>query len=155
VQVICLNIWEVTFEGASSGVSDDFNLKFVDLKDIIDKYLVLNTKFLEDMKDQISSKENYSAIGNIKSVTDPEGKSVTTNAFFAVMCIDIKDRKFGYLFVITAEGTVLAAIWPEGFAEAVKQDSRLLQGVLAFIIKQPDFWKSIDVILPIKEERET
>ncbi|MGQ4915256.1 MAG: hypothetical protein ACP6IU_11025 [Candidatus Asgardarchaeia archaeon] len=150
-----MNIWEVTFEGASSGVSDDFNLKFVDLKDIIDKYLVLNTKFLEDMKDQISSKENYSAIGSIKNVTDPEGKSVTTNAFFAVMCIDIKDRKFGYLFVITAEGTALAAIWPEGFAEAVKQDSRLLQSVLAFIIKQPDFWKSVDVILPIKEERET
>ena len=94
--------------------------------------------------------ESYKAIGNIKSVTDPGGKSVTTGAFFAVLAIDKNDLKFGYLFGGTATQTLLVAVWPEGFAAAAKKDSRLLQVILGIMAERPDNWKRVDVILPLK-----
>lgn len=145
-----MNVWNVTFEGASAGISDDFNLKFIDLNDIVEKYLALSSNFLDVMKSRILEEESYKAIGNIKSVTDPGGKSVTTGAFFAVLAIDKNDLKFGYLFGGTATQTLLVAVWPEGFAAAAKKDSRLLQVILGIMAERPDNWKRVDVILPLK-----
>ncbi len=146
-----MRTWKVLFEGAEPGAADDFELEFVDIRDILGKVIGLKHEAIDAIISRIKAHDNYHAIGNIKNVTDPEGEDLSKEAFFALLGIDKNELRFGFLILSTDEGTLIVGLWPGAYAEAVKDDERLLGGVIFAMIERPDNWRRVDLILPIKE----
>ncbi|MCD6491161.1 MAG: hypothetical protein ACP6IQ_07775 [Candidatus Njordarchaeia archaeon] len=143
--------WKVIFEGESPGAADDFTLEFVDIRDIMGKTLGLKREAIEIINDKIKNLDNYHAIGNIKEIVGPEGEDIIEEACIALLAIDQKDLRFGFLFAFIDNEITLLALWPEGYANAVKEDVKLLSGVIYYMVEKPENWKRVDLILPIQK----
>ncbi|MCD6515721.1 MAG: hypothetical protein J7L07_12415 [Candidatus Odinarchaeota archaeon] len=144
-------IWKVVFEGEEPGVADDFELSFVDVRDVIGRFLGVKREAMNKITENIKNEEKYSAIGNIKEVVSPEGEELSLGGFIALLGIDKNDLKFGFLFAFIENEAMLIAIWPEPFADAIKENENILGGVIYYMVEKPDNWKRVDLILPIKE----
>ena len=142
--------WKVTFEGEEPGTADDFILSFTDMRDVVGNFWALKEKVIELLAELVDRHENYHAIGNIKDVATPGEEEVDVGAVWALLGIDKDDLRFGFLLVAIKEGTLLVGLWPEPYAEAAKENSRLIGGVIAAMLERPDNWKRVDVVLPIK-----
>jgi len=142
--------WCVTFEGEEPGLADDFVLTFIDIRDIIGGYIGVKEKVMQILAELIEKHDNYHAIGNIKDIGVPEGEEIELESTWALLGIDKNELRFGCLFITTEQGIVLIGIWPRAYAEAVRENDRLLGGVIAAMLDRPDNWRRVDVILPIK-----
>mgnify|MGYP000073557020 CR=1 FL=1 len=142
--------WRVTFEGEEPGSADDFVLTFIDIRDIIGSYIGVKEKVMQILAELIEKHDNYHAIGNIKDIGVPEGEEIELESTWALLGIDKNELRFGFLFITTEQGIMLIGIWPGAYAEAVRENDRLLGGVIAAMLDRPDNWRRVDVILPIK-----
>ena len=145
-------VWKIIFEGESPGIADDFELDFQDIRDILKgEFIGLKPEVLDIIKEKISSEENYHATGNIKEIISPEGEEISKDQFIALLGIDKKGLKFGFLLAFTSEGILVVAVWPKGYADAIKSNEKLLGGVIYYLVDRPANWERVDVILPIKK----
>ncbi len=142
--------WHVTFEGEEPGTADDFILTFTDMKEVVGNYLGLKEVVMKTLANLIKAHQNYSAIGNIKEIQPPPGEQVNIRGVWALLGIDKEGLRFGFLFVAMREGSILVGVWPKPYAEAVKQNERLLGGVINSMLRDPDNWRRVDVILPLE-----
>ncbi|MEX0568349.1 MAG: hypothetical protein Q6363_004210 [Candidatus Njordarchaeota archaeon] len=142
--------WKVTFEGEKVGREDDFDLIFSDMVDVWGEYTSIKPVFLERLFSLVETQENYSHIPNIKRIESPEKIDVNINDYIIVLCIDKNELRFGLLIKKAGGGLKVIAIWPRVFATAVKDNKRLLAGVVAFLVERPDNWRRVDIVTPIE-----
>jgi len=144
-------IWRVVFEGEEPGPADDFELDFADLRDLIGDTLILKEEALEILKKRLKQYDHYNAIGNIKDVSIPPGEEIIPlKAFFALLGIDKQELRFGFLMFLEGGRVILVAVWPEPYAEAIKNEPNLIGGVISSMIDDPDNWRRVDVVLPLE-----
>ncbi|MCD6514171.1 MAG: hypothetical protein J7L07_04535 [Candidatus Odinarchaeota archaeon] len=143
--------WDIVFEGEEPGTADDFTLTFIDLRDIMGDFLELKEKAMRILVDLIKSHDNYHAVGNIKEVIPPELEEIELQSIWALLGIDKDDLRFGFLFRSSEEGSLLIGVWPKAYADAIKDNNRLLGGVIIAMLEKPNNWKCVDAVLPLKE----
>jgi len=144
--------WRVIFEGEEAGAADDFELDFYDIRDILNKdFIGLKKEAIDIIKGKIKTEENYHAIGNIKEIIGPEGEDIVEERFLALLGIDKNELRFGFLFAFVEEGILLVAVWPKVYADAVRDNERLLSGVIYYMVERPDNWRRVDMVLPISK----
>ncbi len=151
-----MSYWVVEFDGEDPGPSDDFTFEFASIESIIrnSSDYKLSKNFINEISMLISSRENYSIIGNIKKITSPDGKVYTNKAIYALIgLIEIDGTKLqtGCLLAEYSDDTFgLLGLWPDGLVEAVKSDRSLLTNLLKLIVNAPAKWDGVYLILPIE-----
>ena len=146
-----VRIWKVTFEGESPGSADDFTLEFTDIRDVIGEFIGLKTEAIKKIKEKIEKYENYHEIGNVKEIVGPEGEGIVEEACIVLLGIDKNEMRFGFLLALAEDKISLIALWPKAYADAVRDNDRLLSGVIYYMVERPDNWRRVDLVLPLKK----
>ena len=147
-----MQYWEITLEGASSGPEDDLVFKFGDMLEIKDVFISLKPEFVDALLTSIKENENYHVIGNIKQIAAPDGKDYSDREMFAVLGKNNQEIRYGFLFGWIKSNPVIVGLWPNHFWGAVKEDEEFVDVILYAMLKKPETWKRLDVILPIKKK---
>lgn len=148
--------WVVEFDGEDPGPSDDFVFEFTKIKSVVSDPSIykISKNFVNNLTMLISSKKNYSIIGNIKKIISPDGTEYTDKAIYALIgFIMFKDTKLqvGFLLAEYSDNTFgLLGIWPDEFVRVVEQDNPLLTNFLQLIVNAPEKWNSVYLVVPIK-----
>jgi len=145
--------WHVKLRSGEQGVeAPPVDMMFTDVRDIFDGWLVFKKVLFDKIVDAIKNKENYFAVQAIEEVNPPsEEISVLPEQCFIVIATDLEGNPYGFLFVVTAKGTVLAGIWPEPLAAAMKEKNDLLNAILYLLLEEPERWKEVIVVFVVKE----
>lgn len=149
-----LRQWVVTFEGEKPGPADDVEVNFVDIIEILGEIPVLKMIFYEKLLECIKQNDNYHAWSNIKSVVPPEEIELGLEQYFVILGVDGEDKRYGFLMILTQKGIALGGIWPEGLAEAIKEDKSLLNGIFFMLLERPGFWKEVVFVYAVEEKKE-
>jgi len=149
--------WDITFDGEDPGMSDDFVLNFVDCSFLVGEPL-LKSDYLDDMVLLVKKHEHYNIIGNIKEIVDDAGDVQTDKNIYAILGIAKNGLRVGFLLGNLIENGQdfwhVAAVWPEEFAEKVKQNPAVFQNALFLFIDDPDAWSRVDLIVPITKKNQ-
>ncbi|MBD3227532.1 MAG: hypothetical protein GF329_05015 [Candidatus Lokiarchaeota archaeon] len=145
------NLWTITFEG-ESGSTDDYQVEFFDCFEMIGGLCIVPS-YIDKIGDLQENNENYLISADIKYIkTDLVGD--LSDKFFMVIFAEDKDSQtIGLLLAEHQNGEKypLIALWPIKFYNKVEEDINYLNKVLAMIVEEPDNWKRVELILPIKE----
>ena len=147
-----MKYWEITLEGSSPDTGDDIVFKFGDMLEIKDVFISLKPEFVDALLNSIKENENYHVIGNIKKIASPDGKDYSDREMFAVLGKNNQDIRYGFLFGWIKDNPVIVGLWPEHFWGAVKEDEEFIDMLLYAILKKPETWNRLDVILPLKKK---
>lgn len=146
--------WNVKFDGADPGPSDDFTLSFVNIDNIVksEEQFVLVDKYVDDLLNLCRDNDNYSVIGNLKEITSPQGEDLSDKRIYALMGVHTgtgQSLQLGCLLAQYNEGNWgILGLWPDPFAEAVKENNEILSGFLMAFIGSPNDWERVDVVIP-------
>ncbi len=136
--------WVITFKGEKPGSADDFELTFIDIREVLDEFVQFNPSFIEELRDLIQSMGHYNSIKNIKDVRPPEAIDVDIRRYLVILATDKKGRKIGLLLIgIGDDKLVLSALWPAPFAQAISRDRELLDVYVYALVKRPDLWRDV------------
>lgn len=148
--------WDVTFDGNTPGVADDFTLHFVDCSNIVGEPLLKNM-FLDDLIGFMKNKgvTHYTINGNIKHILDDNGEDQSDKNIYALLGILKNGLRVGFLLGnIIEDGEDfwhVAAVWPEEFARSVLDDQKSFHNALFLFIDDPGAWLRVDLIVPIEK----
>jgi len=140
--------WNIVFEGPTPGVAENFEIEFVDAKDVLGNYLGFKTTVFNELLGMINVNENYYSELTLKNITSPEKENFSDKPIVALLALDKNKLKFGLLLLITEEDTVIIGLWPSSFAQAIKEDENVLLGTLTALLRDPENWERVDVIMP-------
>ncbi|MGQ4895149.1 MAG: hypothetical protein ACP6IQ_11060 [Candidatus Njordarchaeia archaeon] len=59
--------------------------------------------------------------------------------------------RFGFLLALAEDKISLIALWPKAYADVVRDNDRLLSGVIYYMVDRPDNWRRVDLVLPLKK----
>ncbi len=138
--------WVVLFEGKKPGPADDFTVEFVDIREILGGIPTYKPLLFEKLTENIKEQENYYPWENIKNVIPPEEVPFGLSSYFILLAIDKNNLKFGLFMILLEDQVVLGGIWPQEFAEAIKEDNEILDGVLYALLEKPDNWKEVFLV---------
>ncbi len=143
--------WNVKFDGADPGLSDDFTLSFVDLDNIVksENQFALTDKYVNEVLSFCENRNNYYVIGNIKEIISPRGTDFSDKKIYVLMGIHATSQKLGCLLgQYKDDGWLILGLWPDYFAESVKWFHKSLKIWLMDFIISPNDWKRVDVVIP-------
>ena len=142
--------WNVTMEGADLGPSDDFNVTFLDSKDIIGK-APLNKRFVDDLKYNIKNHSHYKAIRNIKSIESSTGDKPATNTVGVIVAKAASDDlQFGFLFTeIKKDSYEIIGLWPDDFARVCKAKRDMYRKFMVNLVQNPATFADVQVVLSV------
>jgi hypothetical protein len=147
--------WDVTFDGEDSGAADDFVLNFVDCSFLVGEPLLKND-FLDDMVLLVKKHGHYNIIGNIKEIIDDAGEIQTDKNIYAMLGILKNGLRVGFLLGNLIENGQdfwhVAAVWPDEFADKVRENQEVFQNALFLFISDPDVWSRVDLIVPLTKK---
>lgn len=146
--------WEVKFDGADPGPSDDFVLKFMRIEDVLneeDRFTLVD-KYVADIVGLVKSNDHYNVIGNLKEIVSPTGEDLTRRKIWAFMGVHTgtgNELKIGSLLAQYKDDSWgILGLWPDPFAAAVKEDITILKGLLMAFIEKPGDWERVDIVQP-------
>lgn len=146
--------WNVKFDGADPGPSDDFTLSFVNIDNIVkpEEQFVLVDKYVDDILNLCRDNDRYSVIGNLKEIFSPQGEDLSDKRIYALMGVHTgtgQSLRLGCLLAQYQDGNWgILGLWPEPFAEAVKENNEILNGFLMAFVGAPNDWERVDVVIP-------
>jgi len=143
--------WVVTFEGEKPGPADDFELTFIDIREVLGGFIEFKPVFIEKLRDLMQNFDHYNPIKNIKEVRPPEAIDIDIGQFLVVLATDKEGRKVGFLMISAGGGKlVLSAIWPSPFAQAIERENKLLDAYLYALIERPDLWRDVWAVIAME-----
>jgi hypothetical protein len=151
--------WELKIVGNA-----DFPAKFIDAGKIHPDFKIYGRKWL----DSVLAMKRYNKQKGISTVISPDMKVFKDYAFFAIVgdrdmdtdeiCCSEKAKfnalpqKVAILFMLSEEGQVgIVGLHDGKFYEKCAEDPSYLRLIIKLIEKKPNVWKSLAVLLPIKE----
>ncbi len=146
--------WNVKFDGADPGPSDDFTLKFTNIDDVLasEDQFVLVKKYVDDVLTLCRDNEHYNVIGNLKEILSPDGKDFSDKKIYALMGVHTGTGQSLQLGCLLAQfkddSWGLLGLWPDAFAEAIREDKEILNGFLMAFVASPSDWERVDVVIP-------
>jgi len=145
----------VVISGKNMGMSADYTLDFVDLRDLVGKYIGMSFQFLTLLKGVVSSNPKYNGMSVIKSVVDPTNPSSEKDSpskFFALMGQDVKNQDLGFLIFFASDGLgVLGMFAEKNIIDNFKNKKDVVKMVLSFFVQAPEYWKSVNLMLPLQQ----
>lgn len=149
-----MSYWQVTFDGADPGPSDDFIINFVKIDDILpeSERFTLVDKFVSDLVTHAESKSHYNVIGNLKDIKSPTGEDFSKRKIWAFLGVHTgtgTTLKVGCLLAQYQDDSWgILGLWPDPFSGAVKDDPNILKGFLMAFVESPDDWERVDIVQP-------
>jgi hypothetical protein len=112
--------------------------KYIDLRESTSSYLELKPEFLRKLQACIREREHYQEkIGVIKSVKDPQGKSVITP--FCSLIISKTGLTVSFLGRIADDDSSnILGYWPTQFITVLNTDPNAISTLLYVIIEKPE-----------------
>lgn len=140
--------WIITLEGAEASEDDDMELHFTDTSNIFGEPTIQRS-FLDKVISLTRQEEHYSVFRNLKKVISDKGEDLTGMAIWTLLGIVRENsQRVGLLLGSLAEGELhIMAAWPETFADQLRADDSLLDVVLDSFVRNPGFWKQVDLIV--------
>lgn len=143
--------WKVILESFTSEHSDDLSFVFVDLKELIGKYLGVSGQILAYLKNLVSTYMHYNAVTQIKRVTDYDTNKEFSGTFFTLMGLDKQNGlDFGFLFLFTNKGLGIIAMFPEESVINLKGKEDTIKSILSSMLQKPDYWETVNLYLPVQ-----
>ena len=140
--------WKIVFEASEEGPDDDLTLEFVDASEIIGE-LVLNETFIDHIVQNAKIYDTYSIFRNVKSIESDSGEDLTGRAIWALLGItEETSDKIGFLLGSLRDGGHhVVALWPDDFANRVREETDIWKELIQKFGDDPDFWKQVDLIV--------
>ena len=112
--------------------------EYIDLRESTNSYLELKPEFLRRLQDCIREREHYQEeIGVVKSVKDPQGKSVITP--FCLLIISKTGLTVSFLGRFTDDDSgYILGYWPTQFISVLNIDPNAISILLYAIIEKPE-----------------
>jgi len=138
--------WSVTLEGEEVCTKYGPELTFIDLRDLIGEFRRIKWELLAILTSYIERYNNYHAGGSVKQAFSPEQQEVNKE-FITILLGESKDgSKYGFLIARTGGDMLIIGVWPEHYAENVKESERAFHETFTAMIENPENWERIDII---------
>ncbi|MFX1296748.1 MAG: hypothetical protein ACFFD2_18065 [Promethearchaeota archaeon] len=141
--------WTVKLEGALPGTEDDFNLSFIDIRDVIGP-ISLKRYIIQDILDTAKDNVHYTELPNIKEVSSDENDIIPYDRITLILAT-LKDKKIqiGILLYLSDELTYeVRGIRSNDFIDQIRKDDKKITEILTKLAKNPNLFEDVNLILP-------
>jgi hypothetical protein len=95
---------------------------------------------------QFDSQDHYETVERIKKITSADDRDMTNvGKIWILLGIHPEMKRVGFLlgYNETGDAWEVLGLYPENYARAVKDNTRLLHNFLEQIALNPDFWENV------------
>jgi len=128
--------------------SDSFILEFYDYVQLIKRVYEISSEIIEEIILKTNEVEHYYVYNdlNIEFLIDNQ---IDYNKYYIILLgTTILEQKFGMFFTEGLKNSYrLLGLWPHEFIEELTKDKNLLLNYLTDIIKEPDSFYDISILL--------
>lgn len=138
--------WSMVLEG---GDGKDISLTGIDAIDIIGAG-TLNSRYIANLKWNITNKPHYKAIGRVKSLESSTGEKPDVNSVGVILATAASEEvEMGIIVIKTVKGRLqVLALWPDAFASACKNKKERYTRFIVSLVQVPAFFGKVSIILP-------